>query len=231
MNAQFHTVEPYESLVLPDWDEAITDYAAGNLSPAKHAIIACLVELNPKAAKKSAFETDVAATLMAATQEVPLSLFFIEETLAKLPYCASILKAANDCSKPGPTPKPLRDLMDGQGLRDIVWKSFIPGVAIHNVLGDRRTRFGERLYLLRIKGGMPMPEHSHIGEEWALILKGGYMSEGQHYARGDLHFADATMVHSPKIDIGEDCICLVMTEGPLKMKNWLTKIIQKLVGI
>jgi len=46
-----------------------------------------------------------------------------------------------------------------------------------------------------------------------------------------LHIEDETETHAPHIDEGEDCICLVMTEGLLKMQGWLPKLIQPVVGI
>ena len=98
-------------------------------------------------------------------------------------------------------------------------------------LGNRRYEDGERLYLLKAKGGMKMPEHSHKGEEWSLILTGSYSIGDKTYRRGDLHIEDDTVTHAPHIDEGEDCICLVMTEGPLVMKSWIPKIVQKVVGI
>lgn len=215
--------------------ESITDFAAGNLSPAKHALMACVIELNRNVAKTAAFETDVAATLMTTIRPVPLSPLLIGETLAKLPYRDQQTQAANDDENLDLqlrlAPKPLRDLLGGTGLKDIKWKSLIPGVAVHDVLGNRKSRTGDRLYLLRAKGGMKMPEHSHNGEEWTLILSGSYQAEGKRYVRGDLHIADESTDHSPHIDEGEDCICLVVTEGPLEMKRLIPKLVQKIIGI
>ena len=76
-----------------------------------------------------------------------------------------------------------------------------------------------------------MPDHSHTGEEWTLILTGSYTVGEKRFTRGDLHIEDETETHAPHIDEGEDCICLVMTQGPLKMQGWLPKVVQKVVGI
>ncbi len=213
--------------------EAITGYAAGSLSPARHALMACAVEINPDLEVAATFETDVAASLMTEIRPVPLSPMLIGETLAKLPYVSN--RPANDSAhsdlRMRLAPKPLRDLMAGTGLRDIKWKSIVPGVAVHDILGNRKTRTGDRMYLLRAKGGMQLPEHSHHGEEWTLILTGSYQTENNSYHRGDLHIADETTAHAPYVKEGEDCICLVVTQGQLHMKSWLPKILQQVVGI
>lgn len=215
--------------------EAVTGFAAGHLSPAKHALMACVVELNPQLAEAAAFETNIAASLMTDIRPVPLSPMLIGQTLAKLEYRDTPFVPANDDAdqdlESRLAPKPLRDLMNGQGLRDISWKSIVPGVAVHDVLGNRKTKDADRLYLLRAKGGMKLPEHSHNGEEWTLILTGSYASDNQSYSRGDLHIADSSTAHAPHISEGEDCICLVVAQGRLTMKNWLPKIVQQVVGI
>jgi len=213
-------------------DQAVSDYAAGNLSPARHDLMACAVELNPHLAKSVAAKTAAAASLMMEIRPVPLSPFLIGNALEKLPYGTSAAeKSGTNDLKSSSTPKVLRDLMDGAGLRDIKWKSLIPGIAIYDVLGSRKSRTRDRMYLLRAKGGMQFPEHSHHGEEWTLILSGSYKTERNRYGPGDLHISDETTDHAPYVEAGEDCICLVVTRGQLQMKGWLPKLLQKVVGI
>ncbi len=231
MSENIHAFESGTSVTSNDRDDTITDFVAGNLSPAKHALMSCVVALNSKAAQKAAFETQIAAAFMSDVSPVALSPLFMGEALAKLPPQDNAPVAANDPQIHRMAPKLLRDLMNGQGLRDVAWKFIVPGVAVHDVLESRRTKDRDRLYLFRTKAGMKMPEHSHQGEEWTLILSGSYVAEGQRYARGDLHIADEATHHAPKVDTGEDCICLVMTQGPLKMKRWAPKIVQQVVGI
>jgi putative transcriptional regulator len=177
-------------------DDAITEYATGNLSPAKHAIVACQSEICEEVSSRVAFQEQIAA-------------FMIEQVN---------------------TPGTLSHLL-GCGLDKIKWKSLIPGVAVHDVLGDRNNKAGDRLYLLKAKGGMQMPNHGHNGEEWTLILKGSYNIGDKVFARGDLHIEDEDEIHSPHINEGEDCICLVMTQGPLKMQSFIPRLLQPLIGI
>jgi len=130
----------------------------------------------------------------------------------------------------GLAPRTLRNIL-GHGLKDMKWKSLVPGVAVHDVLGNRRYEESDRIYLLKAKGGMQMPLHGHKGEEWSLVLTGSYTVGDQTYERGDLHIEDESEIHAPHINEGEDCICLIMTEGPLVMQGFLPKVVQKVVGI
>ena len=209
-------------------EDSITDYALGNLSPAKHIIMACQSEISEKVAEEVAFQEGIATSFMDEAKPKSLSPNFIGEVLAKLPKDVS--EADSETVFQGMAPKTLRSVL-GHGLKDMKWRSMVPGVAVHDVLGNRRYEDGERLYLLKAKGGMKMPEHSHKGEEWSLILTGSYSIGDKTYRRGDLHIEDDTVTHAPHIDEGDDCICLVMTEGPLVMKSWIPKIVQKVVGI
>ncbi|CAM3676444.1 ChrR family anti-sigma-E factor [Litorimonas haliclonae] len=206
----------------------ITDYALGNLSPAKHIIMACQSEISEEVAKEVSFQEEIATSFLKQTDAKPLSPEFLEGVVANLPKGESGDEAQTIGQ--GLAPKTLRSVL-GHGLQEMKWRSMVPGVAVHDVLGNRRYEDGERLYLLKAKGGMKMPEHSHKGEEWSLILTGSYSIGDKTYRRGDLHIEDDTVTHAPHIDEGDDCICLVMTEGPLVMKSWIPKIVQKVVGI
>jgi putative transcriptional regulator len=211
-------------------DDVITDYAAGNLSPAKHVILACQSEISEAVADRVAFQENIAASMVEDSDGEALSPLFMGNVLAALPPQELATDGPVDDPTDGLAPKSLRHML-GHGLQDMKWKSLVPGIAVHDILGDRKTKDGDRLYLLKAKGGMKMPDHGHNGEEWTLILTGSYTTGDKRFTRGDLHIEDETEIHSPHIDEGEDCICLVMTQGPLEMQGWLPKMVQKVVGI
>ena len=211
-------------------DDIITEYAAGTLSPAKHIIVACQSEIAEAVADRVAFQETIAASMMEDAESKSLSPLFMGNVLASLPPQESANENEVEDPIDGLAPKSLRHML-GHGLKELKWKSLVPGVAVHDIMGNRKTKEGERLYLLKAKGGMKMPEHGHNGEEWTLVLTGSYSVGEQRFTRGDLHIEDETETHAPHIDEGEDCICLVMTQGLLKMQGWLPKLIQPIVGI
>lgn len=71
--------------------------------------------------------------------------------------------------------------------------------------------------LLRIRGGAPMPRHTHRGNELTLILEGGYRDEFGEYLRGDLATADPSVDHRPVANPGGDCVCLAVVDAPLRL--------------
>ena len=211
-------------------EDAITEYAIGGLSPAKHVILACQSEISDTVAKRVMFQEQIAASMIEEGKSEALSPLFMGNVLAALPAQEADAAPAQKEPSEGLAPKSLRHLLSC-GLKDIKWKSLVPGVAVYDILGNRHTKEGDRLYLLKAKGGMKMPDHSHNGEEWTLILTGSYRTGEERFTRGDLHIEGEDEIHAPHIDEGEDCICLVMTQGPLKMKGWLPRLLQPMIGI
>ncbi|MEQ9124613.1 MAG: transcriptional regulator, partial [Alphaproteobacteria bacterium] len=51
------------------------------------------------------------------------------------------------------------------------------------------------------------------------------------YRRGDLQEADATLQHQPHATPGEDCICLAVTDAPLRFRAWLPRVAQRFLRI
>jgi putative transcriptional regulator len=85
--------------------------------------------------------------------------------------------------------------------------------------------------LLRIPAGKPVPEHGHGGRELTLVLSGSFHDGEKLFARGDLDEADASVQHQPVATPDEDCICLAVTDAPLKFRSWLVRLVQPVLGI
>lgn len=124
-------------------------------------------------------------------------------------------------------PEPLRSYVGGD-LSDVKWKSLGRG-AYHLPIktGDSETS----VRLLRIPAGKPVPEHGHGGRELTLVLSGSFTDETDSYGRGDIEDADSELVHQPIASPQADCICLAVTDAPLKFRSWVVRLVQPLLGI
>jgi putative transcriptional regulator len=85
--------------------------------------------------------------------------------------------------------------------------------------------------LLKARGGIVVPEHGHNGEEWTLVLRGRYQTECGYFRIGDMDIADENIEHQPSIDQDEECICLVVTEGPIRFKSLVSRMAQPFIGL
>jgi len=82
--------------------------------------------------------------------------------------------------------------------------------------------------LIYFKKGMKVPKHTHRKQEVTLVLKGAFSDSAGVYKRGDYIRRTSEHEHSPVAE--SDCICLAITDAPLKftgtfgpVMNWLFK--------
>ncbi len=88
-----------------------------------------------------------------------------------------------------------------------------------------------KTFLMFVKAGMVMPEHTHRGLEMTLVLKGRFSDVHGDYRVGDVTCCDDDICHSPAIAADEDCLCLVYQEAPIIPKTWLGKVLQPFARI
>lgn len=211
-------------------DELLLSYAAGTLSEGWSLAVATHLALCPACRRRL-------AVMECAGGEL------IEEIAPLMPAPDSwaAMKARLEAGRDGPPaparsvkvdaepvlPEPLRSYLGGD-LSSLKWRSLGRG-AYHIPIqtGDS----GTTARLLRIPAGKPVPEHSHGGRELSLVLKGRFHDGDDIFARGDLEDADETLTHQPVATPEEDCICLAVTDAPLRFRSWLMRLVQPVLGI
>lgn len=75
--------------------------------------------------------------------------------------------------------------------------------------------------LLYIRKDSEVPQHTHLGLEITLVLKGKIYDESGCYGEGDLLINTPDHTHTPRT-MSEDCLCLSVLTAPLKFKKGLT---------
>jgi len=141
---------------------------------------------------------------------------------------ANILqRAARQRETADPAPdKPLQAYVDD--FDSVAWRSLGPGIQ-HCVLA--KDKYGAVARLLRIAPGRSVFEHSHSGNEMTLVLAGSYRTGDVQFGRGDVECADEATTHRPVADAGATCICLAVTDAPLRFRNLLGRIMQPFIRI
>ncbi len=204
-------------------DEAtLMGYATGNLPEAFNLLVAAHVSLcDACRAAVESYDAVGGSLLEGAT--AAMSENSLATTLARLKSEPVIAKQPkND----GALPTPLQHYVGGD-LASIKWRPVGMGVkqAVLATSGTATAR------LLFIPAGTAMPHHGHRGTELTMVLQGAFQDDEAYFARGDVEIADASVNHIPVADIHDDCICLAVTDAPLRFKGWLPRIVQKFVGI
>ncbi len=125
-------------------------------------------------------------------------------------------------------PKPANDIPSvlagyiGGALDDVEWRTLGGGIKQKIILTERDAT----ARLLYIPAGQSAPDHGHSGMELTLVLRGAFMDEYGHYRAGDIEITDDSVEHTPIADIGEDCICLAVTEAPIRFTSIFYRALQ-----
>jgi putative transcriptional regulator len=123
-------------------------------------------------------------------------------------------------------PEPLFSYVGGD-LDSVRWRPV--GMGVRQAI--LRTSKGATARLLCIPAGAAMPDHGHHGKEMTLVIQGAFQDADDYFAPGDIEIADSDVQHIPVADIHEDCICLAVTDAPLRFTGVLPRIWQKFARI
>lgn len=204
-------------------DELIMAYSAGSLPEAVNLIVASHVSLCDSCRAAVEGYDALGGALLDRADTVAVG----EDCLA-----ATLGRIKQDPAPEAPrrrdpiAPAPLLDYLGG-GLDAVKWRPVGMGVkqAVLQTSPEATAR------LLYIPAGAAVPDHGHNGLELTLVLKGAFEDAEGRFARGDIEVADAELDHMPVADISEDCICLAVTDAPLRFKGWLPRLAQPFLGI
>lgn len=206
-------------------DELLMGYAAGALPQAFDLVVATHVSLSDDArARLSGFEA-IGGAVLDRVGEADLQEDSLEATLARINGVAPEAPEAPERSD-GVFPSPLQRVVGGD-LDAVKWRNVGMGVK-QSVLHAGKDGSARLLY---IPAGQAMPVHGHRGMELTLVLQGAYSDDDGRFGRGDIEIADEDMHHTPIAEAGEDCICLIATDAPLKFDGLLPRIAQPFLGI
>lgn len=220
-------------------DAMLMDYATGACGEPEALVIAAHLTLCPECrAKVAAFEA-IGGSMLEELAPEPVGDALLDAVLARLddedeaprrpaaPPRQSAAPSANRILVPAPLRAYLPDTVDETGLEGLNWRSVMRGL---DELELTKSERGAKARLLRIKGGMQMPQHTHHGTEMTLVLTGGFSDETGHYIRGDIAVTDDEVDHTPVADDdGEDCICLVVTDARLKLTGPFGRLLNPFV--
>ena len=120
-------------------------------------------------------------------------------------------------------PKPLNDYIP-KGKGNIKWRWLGPGLRYLSLNASSKTA---KVGLLKISPGTKVPHHGHSGNEMTMVLSGAYADGVDKFSRGDVEHADPSLIHQPIAEQGEDCICLVVTEGNLLPTGMLASVVSR----
>lgn len=204
-------------------DELLIAHAAGKLPEPVGLAVATHLALCPAArARYRLYESfggalldDLEPAMMAGDAWDRLSKRLDDDDPAPLP-----------AAPPGQPllPRPLRDYLPAP-LEQLRWRNYGPAAEIEL----RIPAPGYRTTLLRVRAGRKVPQHTHEGNELTVVLDGSFHDETGHFHRGDLVIADGSLDHRPVADEDRDCLCLAVTDAPLRLTGRFGRLLNPFI--
>jgi putative transcriptional regulator len=218
MNVQFHIS-----------DDLLLSYAAGALDEASGLLVATHLALCPHCRARNASADALGGHLLEALPAAELSPGLIDNVLSQVrgqpktsPTSAPVRSRSEIV-----IPEPLRSYLGGD-LETLRWTRLAPRVqqVVIDIPGSR-----PRARMLRFQCGTQVPAHGHGGRELTLVLSGSLCDRDAALYRGDVAETDEHTEHQPHAGPAEDCVCLAVTDAPLRFKGVFARLLQPLFGI
>jgi len=201
----------------------LAGYASGKLDLGRHVAVATHAMACQVCRDAVGTFTALGGTMLDALPETAMA----PDSFARL--CAKL-----DMPSPPREEAPYR--INESGLPDFVrrypvkpWRSVAPGLSMQPIILPEPGP--TRAFLLQSAAGAKLANHTHHGAEITCVLRGGFVHQGGHFGPGDFDFGDDTVDHRPVIDAGEDCVCLVVMEGRLRLKGLLGALLSPLIRL
>ena len=207
-------------------DEWLLSYAAGNLSHGRSMLVASHLAYHDDMKAIVSDAEAIGGVLLDSIDTTKVSDSVLDQVLARLDD-ERPREISDAPTRSKVLPQPLLKYI-GQDIDSLKWRFMGPGMSNARLWNGPND---ERLWLLRAQGGVMVPEHGHNGDEWTLILKGSYQTSFGRFGVGDMDVAGEEIVHQPVIDADEECICLVLTEGPIRLKSLMARMVQPFIGL
>ncbi len=208
----------------PLLEQALLGYAAGTLPCALHALIGAHLELSEEnrafvaALENSRAGADIVSAPGGALHGRDARLAAI---LSKAPLAREQCHSAR-C--PG-YPRALRHYLAAPPDR-LPFRTVLPGISECRLAGEEGTQ--ARLYCLC--GGRKVPEHTHEGEEFTLVLSGALLDRGRRFRPGDINLGDERDPHAPMAEAGQNCLCFAVLTGRLRLTGPVGRLFNRLMG-
>jgi putative transcriptional regulator len=210
-------------------EELLLDYAVGALPEGPSLAVSLHVALDP-AARRTVQDFQAIGGALLETESVPVfgEEFALDQVLAKLD--ATPVEARPEAPKPLAgfewAPSPLLPYL-GRTPR---WRKAIGGfenIPIH-IPGDMH-----RVEILRLMPGRGLPQHHHTGNEYTIVMHGGFTDNTGNYGVGDFAMGPGSHDHEPIADTddGQPCIALIVLERPIVLTGpwgrWFNPLVKR----
>lgn len=195
--------------------EMIVEYANGSLPEAESLLVASHASMCAACREEISALEDIGGGLLESGEEAPVAEDALAHVLARIDRPEPEPAAAPiefDIETRRTVPPPLRPLLAGS-LAALHWRRLGRGLR----QADLPDYGGGRVSLLEIRASQKVAAHTHTGNEYTLVLRGGYRDGDAHYVAGDIAVADPSIDHAPVADDDGSCLCVTIRDGRTRL--------------
>lgn len=204
-------------------EEILATYAAGALDLGQHVAIATHLMSCAQCRNWARSMERVGGALLAEAAPALLAEGALDRALARLDEPAPMMTPAAKAGEIGNLPPGLPKFVKSYPFG--AWRWVAPRVSLRPIILPEPGP--TRVFLLKSAANTGMLPHAHTGIEMTCVLTGAFSHEGGRYGPGDFDFGDESVHHEPRVEAGEDCVCLVAMQGELQwsgLVGWLAHL-------
>lgn len=215
------------------FSELYSAYAAGCIDPAFAMMLEAQSLMRADVRSGVALSEMIAGSFLEAAPAARMSEGALERTLAMIDALEAPEESHRDAGKSAgdalnellDLPEPVRSAaLDATGRQG--WQ--VLGLGLKRLRLDVGSSMDVELY--RISAGSKIPRHSHGGNEFTMVLSGGFTDERGSYGPGDICVNGPHDTHQPVADDDEVCYALAVRDGGLHFTG-VMGMVQKLLGV
>jgi len=201
-------------------DELLMSFAAGQLPNALGLMVACHLEQCAHCRTQVKQFEALGGELLESVEEQQVSPELLEQLLDKLDDSPCV-PAKPEVIARMEIPRPLRRFVPTE-FDKLEWTGMSRNIKEFD-LDIADTQYKAKFY--KISAGQVLPEHTHEGNEFTLVMKGSFSDRTCDYHEGDFILADTQTIHQPRASMSGDCICFAVMDAPLKMTGFFGRML------
>lgn len=217
--------------------EQLTEFAQGGLSPVESIMISAHCDMCTRCQtivrQEAAMQAEQLLYADASMEEQPAELrqqfdtmlsqiTSLDRPLRPAPSATTSVSSALPAyieleGRQFVVPKTLRKFVSGMGN----WSSLVG----HLWQAPIELNTGGAANFIFMGQGGTVPEHTHKGSEYTLVLDGHFSDGINHYQAGDLIYMDGNKTHTPRSDDINGCLVFSILDQPLHFTSGLARLL------
>lgn len=207
-------------------DDLLLSYSAASLPLSQALCVSAHLEHCPDCGRKLRCLNRVGSELMGQLKPAPGSDDLKQRLLDRLDSLTDEAAADTPPDTADPSvPRCLRQFVRS-GYRDLPWRPVSASIKSVELYRDNN---GAKVELLKIMPGGSSINHTHLGDEYTVILEGSFSDGDGLYTKGDFLLREKNEEHRPVATQDRECICLAVTEGPIQFTGPLSRLLNPLI--